>query len=206
MAVQALNKNPQTMNRKKILEAIVFFTQKKKLKNPSKTMIYKLLAEIDFRHFAETGLPITNLKYEAFKKGPVPRSFHNEITKGKELVFPEDFQDSFDVQSFDFINEKGEKSKGFNIVARRSPDLKIFSPRQIRIMEEVAEIYKTATAKDASKGSHEPGKPWSIAVQKRGEGSIIDLLDDVQLYKSVTKELASEKLKEKEAMIYNYGE
>jgi hypothetical protein len=72
-------------------------------------------------------------------------------------------------------------------------------------MEEVADIYKTATAKQASKGSHEPGKPWTIAVQKRGERSTIDLLDDVFLNEPLTKELAEEKLKDKEAMLFNYG-
>jgi hypothetical protein len=169
-------------------------------------MMYKLLAEIDFRHFQETGLPITNLKYEAFPWGPVPKALHDEITKKDDLVLPDDFQDSLSVKDLTFMDEKGNKHKGFIYIPRRKPNLSLFSPRQQRIMESVAFIYRNATPTEASMASHEPDKPWTITVEKKGEGAIIEMIETIRLNKPLTTEIASEKMREREAMIFNYGE
>ena len=91
MKTQKPQVNPANKYRQILLEAILFFTQKGKIKYPSKTMIYKLLAEVDFRHFQETGQKVTNLKYLAYPYGPVPAEFNNEITCDKEIIVPTDF-------------------------------------------------------------------------------------------------------------------
>ena len=169
-------------------------------------MIYKLLAEMDFRHFEVTGLPITNLEYEAWPWGPVPARFHKEITKGKDTFLPKDFEEALTIQNTVFENEAGKRFSGFKFIALRKPNLRIFSPRQQEIMEEVAEIYKNATATEASLGSHEPGKPWTITVARNGQGAIIDMIDVVELREPLTKEMAQEMIREKRAFTYNYGE
>jgi uncharacterized phage-associated protein len=185
---------------------MVFFAQNGRIKNPSKMMMYKLIAVLDFRHFQATGLPVTNLRYKADRLGPVPEAFHEEITKNEDLILPKDFEDALTVQDTMFEKENGEKCPGFKYIARRKPNLKVFSPRQQAIMEDIVTMYKDATATEASDASHEPGTPWAITVAKHGKGAIIDLIETLELEKPLTKEMAQERLREREAFIYNYGE
>lgn len=61
----------------------MFFSQKRKIRNPSKMMMYKLLAQMDFMHFQATGLPILNLDYTAFPWGPFQKLFIMRSPKTK---------------------------------------------------------------------------------------------------------------------------
>ena len=205
MKRKQIKKYPSNIFRQKLLEAIVFFSQKGNIKNPSKMMMFKLLAELDFRHFEQTGLPVTNLQYAAYPKGPVAESFQNEITKNNDLILPNDFEDSLMVEKTYFENEFGKKFEGFKYLAKRKPNLKVFTPREIKVLEDVALIYKTSTATEASKASHEPGSPWSKTITTKGEKGIIDIIETVSLKKPLTKEIAKEKIKEREAIMNNYG-
>ncbi|HTR80260.1 MAG TPA: Panacea domain-containing protein [Bacteroidota bacterium] len=181
----------QNKYRKKLLEAMVYFASA--LKNPTKMMMYKVLAEFDFRHIEQTGLPVTNLEYEAWEMGPVPRELHNEITKGKELVLPDDFQKSLYADKEEFIDKvTGETKSKFIFHNKRKADLSVFSPRQVKILEQIAEIYKYTTATNASKASHEYDKPWARTVKKKGEGAIIDYTDQITDKTPLNKEEAEE--------------
>ncbi len=202
---QNFMKYPQNKYRQKLLEAIVFFSQKKKIRNPSKLMMFKLLAEMDFRHFEETGLPITNLQHNAYPLGPVADSFFKEITKDDDLILPPDFESSLIVEKTRWEDEDGEIHEGFKYIAKRKPNLNIFTPRQVKIMEDVAFMYKTTNATEASKASHEPDKPWTKTVKAKGKGSVIDYLETVPVKKPLTIEIAKEMMKERDALIYNYG-
>lgn len=193
----------QDRNRKKILEAIVFFSQKGKIKYPSKMMIYKLLAAMDFRHFKETGMPITDLTYKAYPWGPVPEKLQNEMTKKEELQLPEDFQEALVVEKIKY-DKDGEERIIFNYKARRKPNLEIFSPRQQRIMEEVAEIYKETKPTDASKASHEFDQPWTKTKSKKGVYAEIDFIDVIEV-QGLSPEYLKEMKREREALNYNYG-
>lgn len=155
-------------------------------------MMYKLLAELDFRHFEEKGYPVTNLEYEAWPKGPVPRKLDNEISKNKDVVLPEDFADSLSCEKYEFEKTDGSSAHGFKFRAKRKPDISVFSLREQRILKEVAEIYKTATATDASKASHEKDKPWV----KTPAGKVIDMVETIKLKAPITKEEAREIMRE----------
>jgi uncharacterized phage-associated protein len=154
--------NPTDKYRKKLLEALVFFV--KKLKRPTKTVMFKLLAELDFRHFAQTGLTVTNLEYEVWKYGPVPRTLYNEITQKGKVAIPEDFEKALSYEKKEYIDTSDEERVEFKFHSKRNPDLSVFSPRQIKIMEEMADIYKYAGATISSKASHERDKPWFKAI------------------------------------------
>ena len=169
-------------------------------------MMYKLLAELDFRHFGETGLPVTNLRYVAEKWGPLPDQLHAEITQGEDIVLPDDFSPALFVETIEILSESGMPRKMFKYTAKRKPNLKVFSPRQQRILEEVRDIYRDANPTEASEASHEQGKPWTITVARHGQGAIIDLLETIQLTKPLTREIAEERLRERNALVYNYGE
>lgn len=176
--------------RKKLLEAIVFFSRE--VKNPTKMMMYKLLAELDFRHFEEKGYPVTNLEYVAWPMGPVPKKLDTEISIKKDVVLPEDFVGSLSCEKYEFEKKDGSTAHGFKFRAKRKPDLTVFSPREQRILKEVAEIYETATATEASKASHEKDKPWV----RTPAGEVIDMVETIKLKASITKEEAREIMQE----------
>lgn len=190
-------------NRKKILEAIVYFSQL--LKYPSKMMMYKVLAELDYRHFLETGLPVTNLEYFAWERGPVPKDFHHEITDKDTICIPKDFTSSIYVETKEWVNKKGEDCKMFLFKSKRKPILQMFSPRQKKILEQVATIYKDATPTQASQASHEKNTPWQKTIALKGkEGELIEFLEILPKDSKINKEEAKERLSEIRAFTLNY--
>ena len=165
-------------NREKLLEALVYFS--KNLKYPTKMMLYKVLAALDFEHFKEVGLPVTNLEYKAWLKGPVPFEFDKEISDRKNdcVIIPEDFSASIKYIKEEWETDSGEKRKSFKFFAKRKPKLEVFTPRQKEILERILFIYKNESPTTASKASHEKGTPWYKTVQKYGkEGELINYFD-----------------------------
>lgn len=191
------------INRRRVIEAFAFLA--KAVKRPNKTLLYKMLAELDFRHFSETGFPTTDLEWIAFPKGPVPSQLHNEITKGSDIVLPVDLAEALSCRKTTKKTRDGRTFDEFVFTARRKADLTIFTPRQVRILEEVAEIYKHATATQASAASHEPNAPWTKTVRTKGEGAKIILVDSVKLPKGVTREKILAKLSERRDFEANYS-
>lgn len=176
----------------------------KKLKRPNKTVMFKVLAELDFKHFEQTGLPVTNMEYEAWELGPVPRALYKEITREKDLVIPEDFKNALYCEKRDYINKSGEHAREFTFHGKRKPDLSVFSPRQVKIMEDLAYAYRFANARQSSRASHEIDKPWYKAVKKYGrEGVIIKYLDQLTADSPVSAERATEMREESNALKQN---
>jgi len=193
------------IDRNRLLEALIFFS--KKLRHPTKMMLFKVLAELDFRHFKETGIPVTNLVYAAWKYGPVPEDLNREITdrKNDDVKIPSDFSDSLKCIKEEWETEKGEKRKTFKFSAKRKPNLEVFTPRQKEILNIVLTIYKTERPSVASKASHEKGTPWYITVKKCGkEGEMMNYLDFLDDKSKISKEEALEMVKEISAFKYNY--
>jgi len=189
-------------NRAKIIEAIVYFS--KNLKNPSKMMIYKVLAELDYRHFQQTGMPVTYLKFFAWEKGPVPQAFDREITdrENKTIDVPDDFKASLYIDEIIWTNNKG---KTLLWKAKKKPNLDIFTPRQKRLLEEVAFIYKNTTATDASKASHEKDTPWKKTNDLFGEeGHLIDFFKILPKGIKIDDEEIKEKTEEILAFMHNF--
>jgi hypothetical protein len=191
------------INRKRVIEALVFLTEA--VRRPNKTLLYKMLAELDFRHFTETGFPTTNLVWIAFPRGPVPARLHEEITKGTDVVLPEDLEEALSCKKTTRETKDGEVFDEFVFSARRRADLTVFTPRQVRILAEVAEIYKLATATLASAASHEPNAPWTKTVRAKGEGAEIVFVDSVPLPKGLTKEKVLRKQSERRDLEANYS-
>lgn len=173
---------------------MVYFS--KKVHKPTKMMMYKLLAELDFRHFKQTGLPVTNLEYEAWKFGPVPRSLNEEITEKGDIALPMDMAEALDCAKSDWEKGSGEKGVEFRFKAKRSANLSVFTPRQKRLLEEIAFIYSSATATMASKASHEANMPWTKTVGEKGEGAVIDYLDQLDKNSPVDRDEARERMEE----------
>ncbi len=197
-------KQSKNVYRQRIIEAIVYFSNK--VKKPNKTVIYKMLATLDFRHFAKTGFPVTELEYEAYKRGPVPAKLHKEITVGKDVILPKDFAEALICMKSEYGKTDGSIGTEFIFRPKRKPNLEIFTPRQIDIMQEVVDIYLEANARMASDASHEKNTPWYITVKLMGkEGELIDMVETIKLEKPIAKEIIRKKLEEKMAMVYNYA-
>lgn len=165
------------INKEKLINSILYFT--KKVKYPGKTKIFKLLFNLDFTHFKETGKSVTGLDYYAWEQGPVPISLFNKL-RGE--IISDDFQPYLVIVKRDKLHE---------ICPKQQPNMEVFSKREKRILEEVAEIFKPTKAKDMTEISHLKGKPWDTTLKSRGRSKKIDYMlaiDDTA--QSINKEEA----------------
>jgi len=175
--------------RKKLLNAILYFA--KNTKHANLTKLSKLLYFLDFTHFKQMGYPFIGLEYYAFEKGPVPKDFWLEIRGGN---VPDDFSGKFALipKTDDFA----PNYKELEIRAIETPDLSVFTPREKKILEELAFIYKEARAWQISEVTHLPKQPWDITVKNSGKNQIIDYLLAIDEESGVSLDEARDYLKE----------
>jgi hypothetical protein len=57
-------------SRNKLINAILYFAERTRCLG--KIKLFKLLYLLDFKHFRQTGHPVTGMEYRAWKMGPVP--------------------------------------------------------------------------------------------------------------------------------------
>lgn len=155
--------------REKLINAFIYFVSN--TENCGITKIGKLLYFFEFEHFSQTGIPPIGLTYFAAKNGPLSYDFWEEISKG---VFSPDFSDVAIAIQVTY----SEEVKGHLIRVKDGvkPNMKIFSPREQRIMKEVAEKYRYARAVDMSEITHEDKKPWDRTIREKGINGSIDYL------------------------------
>jgi uncharacterized phage-associated protein len=176
--------------REKIINAIIFFI--KNTKHCGKTKLFKLLYFLDFIHFKQTAKSVTGLVYNAWQWGPAPADLFNELESPRA-----------DLQKYLYI-PKTEPGEFFKIRIRKGIkfDPKYFSKRELRIMEQVAEIFYEAFADDMVRVTHLPNDPWDITMRSKGEHAEIDYmlsLDNTR--ESLSKERAQEIINERKEVI-----
>ena len=154
--------------RRKLLNAILLFS-KKGVMHLNTTKLSKLLFFFDFTHVKQTGYPAIGLQYYTFKRGPVPKSFWLEIKDGN---VPIDFRKQLALLVHRDDSDKEYKELDFR--AKTDPDIKIFSPRELRILNDLAFIYQDATATEMSEISHLKNQPWDLTYRTKGENMPID--------------------------------
>jgi uncharacterized phage-associated protein len=154
--------------REKLLQAIVYFAHH--TKNLGKTKLTKLLYFLDFIHFRQTGKSVTGLDYYAWDFGPVPRDLWQELSDPETM--PDDLKRVIAIQPIP-TQRGGELQK---IAPRKEFDPKFFSPREIKILSTVAEIFAEANAEDMVEASHLKNQPWDKTVKGKGKGEYIDYL------------------------------
>jgi hypothetical protein len=115
----------------------------------------KLLYFSDFWSYARRGKAITGVEYMGQPQGPVPRRLlpvREEMVEKGEISIREAPIGRFTQQ---------------RIVALREPDLdKLFSPRDIALVDEVIEMFWGKTAKQMSEASH--ARIWRLAGTEKG--------------------------------------
>lgn len=170
---------------KKRIQAIIYFS--KNVKYPYKLKIFKLLYLLDFIHFKQTGRPVTDLEYYAYPKGPVPQEFHRQMQEDK---LPAEIIDSLNI-----VHEKDDltgEDKFIRFVPKAKLNLKVFTKREQKILENLALIFKEANSEDMSEISHLKNEPWDKTKKSIGLYQKIDIFLALDDEKTVDAETAQE--------------
>jgi uncharacterized phage-associated protein len=180
----------RTYQRDRLLGAIAYFA--KNTKYCGKTKLMKLLYFLDFIHFRQTGKSVTGLEYYAWQMGPVPRSLFEELSEIKG-----------DMAKEIKIDKIGNFQK---IIAKKAFNGDCFTPRQIKLLEKVAFIFKEAKADDMIEVTHLKNQPWDQTLKQKGEYSKIDYLLAIDGSKDcIGEDDASEAIEEMSEMYRIFG-
>ncbi|MBV6341499.1 Panacea domain-containing protein [Candidatus Magnetobacterium casense] len=175
-------------DREKLINAIVYFLTN--TRNCGIAKLCKLLYYLDFLHFRETGRSVTGLSYYAWDFGPVPQELYMEVRNNPLPDLRESVYFAFN------------KGKSFAPMrAGKSFDDKHFSKRELRILEDVAFIFKDTTAEDISEASHLPNHPWDETIKTKGlKGEISYTLAIDESERSISLEEALERISDSEVI------
>jgi len=145
------------INRQRLLGAVVYFATNTNY--CGKIKLFKLLYLLDFQHFRETGRSVTGADYSAFKFGPVPDVLMQEWDRPEPdfdtvaKIVPE--------QVIDYVRQTVKPQAPF--------DDDEFTPRQLRIMQELAEKYKDTRSPEIIDVVHAQNGAWD-RVWNQGRG------------------------------------
>jgi uncharacterized phage-associated protein len=170
------------IQKEKLANAILYFV--KNTKNCGKTKLFKLLYFLDFLHFKRYGTTVTGLDYYTWPKGPVPQKLYSEFAEedGSEI-----YKDFFKIiRKTDPDDPKQFYS--FRFIPKAQFNHKIFSPRELKIMEEVAFQFKNSSASEISEISHLKNKPWYKTKESKGMKKLIDYELAIDEDSTLTKE------------------
>jgi len=117
----------------------------KRLNGVLTVKLNKLLWYCDFLHFKETSVSITGSQYVRLQYGPVPNNYSliTDIMQNEKLL---------DKNEIEFDTEKG--IVGEQLTALVEPDKSIFSEKEIRIMNFVADTFREYTSTGIKDKSH----------------------------------------------------
>jgi hypothetical protein len=178
--------------REKALNAMMFFAQKTNRNKIGKTKMAKLLFALDFEHFRQTGRTVTGLRYFAFPFGPYPKELMKPMS---EKEFPDDLS-----QYITLVLKGDTRDDGgflFRVKSGHSANLSLFSPREVGIMDNLAEMWHDYKGDDIVHWSHTRGTPWQIVWEKEGrQFDTISYVYAIDKESPLTKEEAEEILKE----------
>jgi len=178
--------------RRKLLNAILYFSRNTRY--PYKLKMSKLLYFLDITHFKQVGYPSIGLTYHAFKNGPLPLRFWGEIAEGS---VPTDFRDHLQLIRAEF------NPAAVKFLAKKNPDLSVFTPRERRILEEIAAKYRDKTGYQMIKISHRE-KPWKSTFHRKGENAAIDYMLALDVNSREAKDEVAESLKSFYEVLSNF--
>ena len=146
--------------RDKLLNAIIFFVNN--TEHCHKVKLFKLLYFFDFDHYRQTGRSATGTEYSAWKNGPVPRELWDELR--------DPTPDMSEVMRV--VGAQGGQRLDIYPLTEFEPTH--FSSRELNILEELAEEYRTASADDMIEASHLENQPWhKVYVEEKRLDAII---------------------------------
>jgi uncharacterized phage-associated protein len=181
-----------TYHREKLLNAIIYMANNTMF--CGKTKLLKLLYFLDFKHFKQTAKSVTGLDYYAWEKGPVPKKLFEELSGNMKPDMRESIQNIIISESFQ------------KITAKKKFDDQYFSKREMRLLGEIAYIFKDAKANDMVESTHLFNEPWEKTKNEKGLFSPIDymLAVDSDIY-SLSYNEAKERMTERQEMFDIFG-
>jgi len=146
--------------REKLIHAILYFVQNTKHCHTLK--LFKLLSFLDYEHYRQTGRSVTGEVYSALPMGPVPDALYQELDHPRHDL----------ASKVAILQVKDDITKEFkrrDLKPKVSFNPKLFSKREMQIMQTVAEMFRDLQASDMTKYSHSPNLPW-LKVYAGGKG------------------------------------
>lgn len=174
-------------NRKKLINAILYFTHA--LDHPTKTNIFKMLYFSDIKHFKDVGRSISRLEYFAWDHGPVPKRLYEEMKNDQP---PEDMRKFLSTNIE--LDEFDENVKKVSFIARKKPDMNVFSKREKNIIEEVAFTFKHTLPGISSEITHTDDPLWRKTIKDKGMYEKMDYLMALDNDAKIDMETAIERL------------
>lgn len=175
--------------REKLISAIMFFASNTKYCGTTKTM--KLLSFFEFEHFNQTGTPPIGLDYYAYPNGPLAFDLWLEIKSGS---LTNDFADVLETIEVNYPD--GSNGHRYVVKPGMTPNMKVFSPREKRILTNLVEKYRNSTAAEMSEKSHNEDQPWYKTIKEKGAKELIDYLYAIREDSTIDQDYASEKLED----------
>ncbi|MGH9906191.1 MAG: Panacea domain-containing protein [Pyrinomonadaceae bacterium] len=137
-----------THEREKLINVVIFFARN--VRFLGKTKLCKLLYFRDFWHYKESGRSVTGLDYFAWKMGPVPVEFYEEVD-APEPDMAERVQ----------FSEKSTRQGPMLVVTPVAEfDDSHFTKREMRIIESLSKEYRDTLAEDIIEATHLENQPW----------------------------------------------
>lgn len=146
--------------RQKLIQAIVYFASNTKY--CGKIKLFKLLYLLDFEHFRQTGKSVTGFEYQAWKFGPVPVDLMEEWEE-----FADDMASAVHIVEEKVIDYDRQAVKVNDGIAFDADE---FTPRQIRIMENLATRHRDTYSPKMIDVTHEQNGAWD-KIWHGGEGA-----------------------------------
>ena len=143
--------------REKLINAIIFFANNTKFLG--KTKLCKLLYFLDFEHFKVSGRSVTGMDYYAWKMGPVSVELYEKV----EAPEP-DMADKVE-----FVERPTRRGPMLTIRPLAAIDESLFSRRELRIMQSLADEYCDTLAEDMIEATHLENQPWHKIYVEEGK-------------------------------------
>jgi uncharacterized phage-associated protein len=141
----------------KLPNAILYFAANTQF--CGKTKLFKLLYFLDFQHYQEIGRSVTGVDYFAWDMGPVPKVLFNALND------PDSYKGYFEHHE----RPLASGNKMLEIAPQRDFNPKIFTKRELRLLEALATEYNESWADDMVEATHLENLPWHHIYEVLGQ-------------------------------------
>jgi uncharacterized phage-associated protein len=186
---------PHQSERQRLIQAVVFFASR--TQHCGKIKLFKLLYFFDFEHFRQTGKSATGLDYQAWKFGPVPIELMEEWEElGADLA---SLVHIVDEKVIDYDRQAVKVNEGVQF------DPEAFSPRQLRIMNTLAEQYRGTYSPKMIDVTHAQNGAWD-RVWQDGKGAHREIpyelaISSADPHADAVRELARQQAQYRDALL-----
>ncbi|MEW8549441.1 MAG: Panacea domain-containing protein [Candidatus Thiodiazotropha endolucinida] len=147
----------QDKQREKLLNVMAFFIQSTRF--CGKTKLFKLIYFLDFEHYSATGRSVSGMDYYAWPMGPVPVELNDQIENNDPNLC-----DAVEVSHKSLSDGKTMVVFTPNIEF----DSKLFTRRELGLMESLAIEFNAAKADDMVEATHLENLPWHQVYEVEG--------------------------------------